>query len=96
MEGLKQHQIIAKLKAVAERIQAQSSEYRDLDVRIMGPAAPGRPYTIDVSQGRVSRQVTVDMKSVQQMQYGMMDAMVTRELRTAMLAVSRLGHGKKS
>jgi hypothetical protein len=54
------------------------------------PQSPGHPFVIDVSKGRISRQVRVDMRTVEQMQYGSVDAIIARELRTAMQTVARL------
>ena len=96
MEGLKQNQVINKLQALVTRVRLQSPEYADLEIRVSPPNAPGNPYTIDVSKGRISRQVTVDAKAVEQMQYGTVDALITRDLRAAMSAVSRLSHTKKN
>ena len=94
-ETPKHYQVLQQLRLLAQRVKAQSADYSDLEVLVSPPQIPGRPYFIDISKGRVSRRVSVDAHMLQNMQSGLVDAQLSRELRATMMAVARLGIRRK-
>jgi hypothetical protein len=89
-EGPKQFQIVHQLRLLVLRVKAQSAQYSDLTVEVAPPFGPGRPYSIDVSDRRFSRRVWVDAQIAQNLQSGMIEAHLSRELRSTMMTVTRL------
>jgi hypothetical protein len=90
IQAPKQYQIVQVLRNLVQRVRAQSAGYSDLDALVSPPHGLGQPYTIDISDGRFSRRVWVDTQTAHNLQSGMADARLSRELRSTMMTVSRL------
>jgi hypothetical protein len=86
----KHYQIAQQLRLLVQRVKAQSADYSELNLLVSPPHVPGHPYAIDVSQGRFSRRVWVDPQKAQNLQSGLVEAHLTRELRSTMMMVTRL------
>jgi hypothetical protein len=67
------------------------SKYSGVECRVLPPAMRGQPYVIQVSQGRVMRQVVVDGPAMQRLEItGQADASLIRELQGSIQTVMRL------
>ncbi len=62
-----------------------------VECKVFPPNVQGHPYMIEVSMSRFVRRVSVDATKVQHLNLGQPDPALMRELRTAILAVHRLG-----
>jgi hypothetical protein len=89
IEAPKQYQIVQQLRILVQRVKAHSPEYSSLDVFVYPPLALGQPYMIDVSDGRVSRRVWVNAQTAHNLQSGLADTHLSRELRSTMMTVAR-------
>jgi hypothetical protein len=84
--------IVARLENLVRKIKLQSADLPDIDFRVFAPQYEGGSYIVEVSKGRFSRRVPVDMKTVRalRVQAEHFNPQLLRELRTAMTAVMRL------
>jgi hypothetical protein len=88
-------QILDQLNILVSRVKLHSVDCSDLDVHVSPPQIYGGPYLIDISKGRFSRRVIVDVKTAQNIQSGFADESLVRELRSAMLGVAKLSRDRK-
>jgi hypothetical protein len=89
--------IVARLENLVRKIKFQSADLPDIDFRVFAPQYEGGPYMVEVSKGRFSRRVAVDLKTVRALrtQAEHFNPQLLRELRTAMMAVARLASASK-
>ncbi len=89
MAESKEHTVV-RLENVVRKVKIQTQGSADVECRIFPPPAQGNPYIIEISLDRYSRRVPVDMNALQRIDVGQGDPILMRELRTAILAVTRL------
>lgn len=88
-------QIILRLENLVRKVKVQSIDSSDVECRVFVPQTHGQPYIIEVSRDRYVRRVPVDLLTVQRLDLGHPDPNLMRELRTAVLAVSRLARRRQ-
>ena len=81
--------ITTHLKNLISRIRLQSRDFADLTVRIYAAQVAGGNYVIELSKGRFSRRVEVDPRTLRGLQAGVVESHLSRELRSAMMAVAK-------
>jgi hypothetical protein len=86
--------IVPLLENIVSRMLVQSSDVSDLDYRVYPNDAAGRAYVIEISKGRFSQTVLVDRMAVRRLELGQLDSNLSREIRVAMLTVSRLSEDR--
>jgi len=73
------------------KLLSNDARFSDVEYRILAPVVHGRPYIIELSKGRFSRQVMVDPVTIQRLTLSRhANVGLIRELRTAILHVIRL------
>lgn len=87
--------ILPQLENLVRRVQVQSSDFSDLDCHVYLQNTKQRTYVIEISKGRVSRSVIVDQMTIRHLESGIIDGNLSRELRVAMLAVTRLTQDRR-
>ena len=83
--------VAQKLETLVRKVKLFASEgVRDeVNCKIFAPQAHGNPYIIEISKERFMRRVSVDVKTAQNLNLGRPDTALMRELRTAIVAVTR-------
>ncbi|MCI0356331.1 MAG: hypothetical protein L0099_15030 [Acidobacteria bacterium] len=82
--------VAQKLDTLVRKVKLFSTEGRDeVGCKIYAPQAHGNPYIIEISRERFVRRVSVDVKTAQNLNLGRPDPALMRELRTAIVAVTR-------
>lgn len=83
--------ISQKLETLVRKVKLFTSEggRDEVNCKIFAPVAHGNPYIIEVSRERFVRRVSVDAKMAQNLNLGRPDPALMRELRTAIVAVTR-------
>ena len=89
------NQVLSQLENLVSRMIVQAADFSDLDYRVYPISAAGRSFVIEVSKGRYSQSVVVDPLTVQHIEKGQSDANLIREVRAAMLTVTRLAEERK-
>jgi hypothetical protein len=89
------HQILAQLENLVSKLKVQSPEFSDLDSSVLPSHSEGSAYVIDISKGRFTRRVTVDLKSIERLQSAHFDANLSQEIRNAMRIVARWVQDRK-
>jgi len=92
---LRGDQINAQLGNLVAKIKLQSSDFSDLNCRVCPTQTTGISYLIEISKGRFVRRVNVDGRTIQHRQSGQSSENLSRELRSAMLAVARRANDRK-
>jgi hypothetical protein len=90
---LKQRQIVVQLENLVSRLKSQSPEFYDLDISILPDYAAVSSYVIDVSKGRFSRRIIVDLRTIEQS--GRLDSTMSQEIRNAMRTVTKWADDRK-
>ena len=88
-------QILARLKSLVAKIRMQSSESSDLDFHVCTSNSRINPYIIEVSKGRYARTVLIDQRTVRILESGNSDANLYREIRVAILTVTKWAQDRK-
>ncbi len=83
-------QTIVRLENLVRKVKIQTAEAAEVECRVFPPQAQGTPFIIEVSVERYSRRVPVDNNALLRMDVGQVDTILMRDLRTAILAVTRL------
>ena len=83
-------QIVLRLENLVRKVKVQTQDSGDVECRIFPPLTHGNPYIIEVSHEKYVRRVSADLLTVQNLDLGHPDPMLMRDLRTAILAVTRL------
>jgi len=81
--------ILTQLENMVSKMQVQSPNFSELDFRVYPRGNSGSSYMIDISRGRFSQSVVVDPGTVRRLETGQSDANLLREIRNAMLSISR-------
>ena len=90
---LKQRQIVVQLQNMVSKLKLQSPEFHDLDISVLPDFTGGSSYIIDVSKGRFSRRVILDLKTIERS--GRSDSSMLQELGNAMRTVTSWAHNHK-
>lgn len=83
-------QIVQRLENFVRKVKVLSQGAAEVDIRVHAPHTQGNPYVIEISCERFARRVDVDMTTVQRLNLGQPDPSLMRDLRTAIMAVTRL------
>jgi len=79
------------LSNLVQKMVLQNSKFSGVECRVLPPVMRGQPYVIQVSMGRVMRQVIVDPLAIRRMEVsGQAEAAVVRELQNSLQNVMRL------
>ncbi len=89
-------QVVLRLENLVRKVKVLSQGSTDVDCRVFPPQAHGHPYIIEVYKERYSRRVPVDTMTLSRVTLGQADPALMRDLRTAILAVMRLAHRRRS
>lgn len=82
--------VVQKLETLVRKVRIFASDNRDeIGCKVFAPVAHGNPYIIEISRERFMRRVSVDSKTAQNLNLGRPDPALMRELRTAIVAVTR-------
>ncbi len=81
--------LLQKLENLVRKVKVLSQGASEVDCRVFAPPAPGEPFVVEVSKDRFVRRVTVDEMTVERLRLGQPDPFLMRDLRTAILTVSR-------
>ena len=81
--------VLTQLENMVSKMQLQSPNFSELDFRVYPRGNVGASYMIDISRGRYSQSVIVDQGMVRRLETGQSDANLLREIRNAMLSISR-------
>ena len=81
--------LLTQLENMVSKMQLQSPSFSELDFRVYPRGNTGLSYMIDISRGRFSQSVVVDPGTVRRLETGQSDANLLREIRNAMLSISR-------
>lgn len=83
--------ITLKLETLVRKVKLFASQggREEVECRIFAPQAHGNPYIVEISRERFMRRVSVDAKTAQNLNVGRPDPALMRELRTAIVAVTR-------
>ena len=83
-------QIVHRLENLARKVKVLSQGAGNIECRVFSPQAEGNPYVIEVSSDRFTRRVEVSLTTVKRLNLGQPDPILMRDLRTAILVVTRL------
>jgi len=83
-------QIVLRLENLVRKVMVQSVDASDVDCRIFAPQTQGNPYIIEISKDKFVRRVPVDVVTARHLKLSQPDPVLMRDVRTAILAVSRL------
>ena len=92
---LSKEQILRQLENLINKVRLQALDSSEIECRVYEPQVHGQPYIIEVAKGRFIRRVPVEYRTAQNLKTNMPDPGVTRELRTAFMAVRRLAARQK-
>ena len=81
--------MLTQLENMVAKMQMQSPNFSELDFRVYPRGNSSSSYMIDISRGRFSQSVVVDPGTVRRIETGQSDANLLREIRNAMLSISR-------
>ena len=83
-------QVAQRLENFVRKVKVLSQGTSEVDCRVHAPHVQGHPYVIEIVCERFVRRVDVDVKTVQRLNLGQPDPLLMRDVRTAILAVTRL------
>ena len=83
-------QVVQRLENFVRKVKVLSQGTLDVDCRVHPPRGQGHGYTIEISCERFVRRVDVDLQTVQRLDLGQPDPVLMRDVRTAIMAVTRL------
>ena len=92
---LTQNQIITQLENMISKLKRQSPDFSDLDSSVLPGSSGGSSYVIDISKGRYTQRVTVDLRMIERLQTAHSDANLAQEIRNAMRTVARWAHERE-
>ncbi|MGH9510455.1 MAG: hypothetical protein ACRD2M_10995 [Terriglobales bacterium] len=79
------------LSNLVQKMVLHNARYSGVACRVLPPAMHGQPYVIQVSMGRVMRQVLVDTPAIHRMEVsGRTEPAVVRDLQNSIQNVMRL------
>ncbi len=84
-------QVSLRLENLVRKAKNSCRGADEVECKVFPPNVHGHPYMVEVSLSRFVRRVSVDSTTVQHLNLGQPDPGLMRELRTAILAVYRLG-----
>lgn len=84
-------QVGQRLETIVRKAKNTCQGADEVECKVFPPNVQGHPYMVEVSLSRFVRRVSVDASTVQHLNLGQPDPALMRELRTAILAVHRLG-----
>lgn len=88
-------QTVHRLENFVRKVRVLAQGSRDVACRVFAPQAQGHPYVVEISLERFVRRVCVEVETVERLSLGQPDPLLMRDLRTAILAVTRLAQRRQ-
>ena len=83
-------QAIHRLESFVRKVKVLSQGTLDVDCRVHAPHGQGHAFVIEISCERFVRRVDVPIKTLERLDLGQPDPVLMRDIRTAIMAVTRL------